>query len=93
MIVDREKEERNNVIEREEKVCIVMQDQVIFFIFFRFIYIQQDFKKYLIIANLAFILLSSVRADAMLYLIDLNPYNLLLAYSTNAKFFEAERVE
>ena len=54
--------------------------------------------------DLAFILLSSVRSDALLfcslfliitawYMIDSIPYNLLLASFTNAKFFEAERVE
>ena len=48
--------------------------------------------------------MSSVRSDAILfcslfliitawYMIDSIPYNLLLASFTNAKFFEAERVE
>ena len=56
-----------------------------------------------IIVGLTFILLSSVRSDAMLfrslfhiitawYLIESIPYDLLLASSTNAKFLEAEVV-
>ena len=57
-----------------------------------------------IIVDLTFILLSSVRSDAMLfcslfhiitawYLIESIPYDLLLASPTNAKFLEAERNE
>ena len=56
------------------------------------------------IVDLALILMSSVRSDAMLlcslshliialYLIESVSYDLLLASSTNAKFFEAECAE
>ena len=103
------KKKRKDVKEREgEKVFTIlnefMQDQGFFNISYGFICIQQEFKKCSIIVDLTFIRLSSVRSDDMLfcslfhiitawYLIESDPYDLLLASSTNAKLLEAEHVE
>ena len=103
------KKKRKDVKDREgEKVFTIlnefMQDQGLFNISYGLIYIQQDFKKCSTIVDLTFILLSSVRSEAMLfcslfhkiaalYLIESIPYDLLLASSTNTKILEVERVE